>query len=142
MPLDYRQPAGETIALAAVRLPATDPAARIGTLVVNYGGPGTPAVSSLRRLSKRFDGLRARFDILAVDPRGTGASAPVDCGPFGGDRVPAPVGPARTPEFWASAAEPGRACLAATGERLRHLSTANAVARRRPRCARRSARSS
>ena len=71
VPLDYRQPAGETIALAAVRLPATDPAARVGTLVVNYGGPGTPAVSSLRRLSKRFDGLRARFDILAVDPRGT-----------------------------------------------------------------------
>ncbi len=126
VPLDYRQPAGETISLAAVRLPATDPVARVGTLVVNYGGPGTPAVSSLRRLAKRFDGLRARFDILAVDPRGTGASSPVHCGPFGGDRVPAPVGPARTPEFWASAAEPGRACLAATGERLRHLSTANA----------------
>jgi len=127
VPLDYRQPAGETITLAAVRLPATDPAARIGTLAVNYGGPGTPATSSLRRLSQRFAGLHARFDLLAVDPRGTGASASVDCGPFGGDRVPAPAGPARTPEFWASAAEPGRACLAGTGERLRHLSTANAA---------------
>ncbi|MHC1558348.1 alpha/beta hydrolase [Actinomycetospora sp. C-140] len=127
VPLDYRQPAGETIDLAAIRLPAADPAARIGTLVVNYGGPGTPATSSLRRLAGRFDGLRARFDIVAVDPRGTGSSAPVACAPFGGDRVPAPVGPARTPAFWASAAEPGRACLAGTGERLRHLSTANAA---------------
>ena len=127
VPLDYRQPGGATISLAAVRLPATDPGARIGTLAVNYGGPGSPATSSLRRLSQRFAGLRARFDLVAVDPRGTGASAPVDCGAFGGDRVPAPVGPARTPEFWASAAEPGRACLAGTGERLRHLSTANAA---------------
>jgi pimeloyl-ACP methyl ester carboxylesterase len=127
VPLDYRQPAGETISLAAVRLPAADPAGRLGTLAVNYGGPGTPATSSLRRLAQRFAGLHARFDLLAVDPRGTGASAPVDCGPFGGDRVPAPVGPARTPAFWASAAEPGRACLAGTGERLRHLSTANAA---------------
>ncbi|GLZ49210.1 hydrolase [Actinomycetospora sp. NBRC 106375] len=127
VPLDYRQPSGGTIDLAATRLPATDRAARIGTLVVNYGGPGTPATSSLRRLAGRFDGLRARFDIVAVDPRGTGSSAPVACAPFGGDRVPAPVGLARTPAFWASAAEPGRACLAGTGERLRHLSTANAA---------------
>ncbi|HWN27148.1 MAG TPA: alpha/beta hydrolase, partial [Actinomycetospora sp.] len=65
VPLDYRQPAGETISLAAVRLPATDPAARLGTLAVNYGGPGTPATSSLRRLAQRFAGLHARFDLLA-----------------------------------------------------------------------------
>ncbi|WP_133826723.1 alpha/beta hydrolase [Actinomycetospora succinea] len=127
VPLDYRRPTGPTITLAALRMPARDPAARIGTLVVNYGGPGTPGTSSLRRLAGRFDALRSRFDLVTIDPRGTGASSPVDCGPFGGDRVPAPVGPARTPEFWASAAEPGRACLAGTGERLGHLSTANAA---------------
>lgn len=127
VPLDYRRPTGPTISLAALRIPAADPAARIGTLVVNYGGPGTPGTSSLRRLAGRFEGLRARFDLVTIDPRGTGASAPVQCGAFGGDRVPAPVGPARTPEFWASAAEPGRACLAGTGERLGHLSTANAA---------------
>jgi pimeloyl-ACP methyl ester carboxylesterase len=127
VPLDYRRPGAETIDLAAVRLPATDPAARIGTLVDNYGGPGTPGTSSLRRLSGRFDALRARFDLLADDPRGVGGSAPVDCGAFGAGRVPAPVGPARTPGFWASAAEPGRACLTGTGARLRHLSTANAA---------------
>lgn len=127
VPLDYRRPTGETIELAAVRLPARDPATRIGTLVVDYGGPGTPGTTSLRRLSERFAALRARFDLVAVDPRGVGGSAPVECGPFGDERVAAPVGPARTPAFWASAAEPGRACLAGTGERLRHLSTANAA---------------
>ncbi|MEJ2886769.1 alpha/beta hydrolase [Actinomycetospora aeridis] len=127
VPLDYRRPSGPTITLAALRMPATDPAARIGTLIVNYGGPGSPGTSSLRRLAGRFDALRARFDLVTVDPRGTGGSAPVECAPFGGDRVPAPVGPARTPAFWASAAEPGRACLAGTGERLGHLSTANAA---------------
>ena len=51
------------------------------------------------------------------------------CGRFSGPdaAVPQPVGPARTPAFWASAAEPGRACLAGTGEALGHLSTANAA---------------
>ncbi|GAA4868608.1 alpha/beta hydrolase [Actinomycetospora straminea] len=127
VPLDYRRPGGPTITLAALRMPATDPAARLGTLVVNYGGPGSPGTASLRRLAGRFEALRARFDLLTIDPRGTGGSAPVTCGPFGGERVPAPVGPARTPAFWASAAEPGRACLAGTGERLGHLSTANAA---------------
>ncbi|GAA4800258.1 alpha/beta hydrolase [Actinomycetospora chlora] len=127
VPVDYRQPGADTLELAAVRLPATDPASRIGTLVVNYGGPGSPGTSNLRRLSGRFDALRARFDLVAVDPRGVGGSAPVTCAPFGADRGPQPVGPARTPAFWASAAEPGRACLAGTGERLRHLSTANAA---------------
>ena len=46
-------------------MPATDPAARVGTLVVNYGGPGSPGTSSLRRLAGRFEALRARFDLIA-----------------------------------------------------------------------------
>ena len=130
VPLDYRRPTGgPTLTLAALRLPATDPGARIGTLAVDYGGPGTSGTASLRRLAKRFDGVRARMDVLAVDPRGVGASDPVRCGRFSGPdaAVPQPVGPARTPAFWASAAEPGRACLAGTGEALGHLSTANAA---------------
>jgi pimeloyl-ACP methyl ester carboxylesterase len=128
VPLDYRNPTGPTIPLGMVRLPALDPAARIGTLAVNYGGPGTPGVSSLRRLASRFDGVRARMDVLAVDPRGVGQSSPVRCGGLDGQ----PVHPAGSPladpaGFWTSARAAGQACSAASGELLRHLSTANAA---------------
>jgi pimeloyl-ACP methyl ester carboxylesterase len=128
VPLDYRNPTGPTIALGMVRLPALDPAHRIGTLAVNYGGPGTPGASSLRRLASRFDGVRARMDLLAVDPRGVGQSTPVRCGALDGQ----PVRPAGSPladpaGFWTSARAAGQACAAASGELLRHLSTANAA---------------
>jgi len=126
VPLDYRRPAGPTIALAAIRLPARDPGARVGAVAVDFGGPGAPGVGGLRRLARRFEGLRARLDVIAVDPRGVGGSAPVRCGPFDGQ----PVAPAGTPpgaDFWTGATEAGRACLAGTGELLSHLSTANSA---------------
>ena len=123
VPVDYRNPRGPTIDLAAIRLPALDPATRIGTLAVNFGGPGTPGVPDLRRLADRFAGVRTRMDVLAVDPRGVGSSAPVDCGP--GDLAAPPGSPRDGPAFWTAAAAAGRACAAGTGELLRHLSTAN-----------------
>ncbi|MCD2193191.1 alpha/beta fold hydrolase [Actinomycetospora endophytica] len=128
VPLDYRNPTGPTIPLGMVRLPALDPAHRIGTLAVNYGGPGTPGTSSLRRLASRFDGVRARMDVLAVDPRGVGQSSPVRCGPFDGQPVLPAGSPLADPAgFWTAARAAGQACAAASGELLRHLSTANAA---------------
>jgi hypothetical protein len=44
VPLDYDQPNGATISLAVVRLPASDPAHRIGSLFLNPGGPGGSGV--------------------------------------------------------------------------------------------------
>ena len=41
VPLDYAKPAGDTITLGLLRHKATDPGSRIGSLVVNPGGPGT-----------------------------------------------------------------------------------------------------
>src|SRR3954452_12779378 len=40
VPLDYDQLNGAPISIALVRLPATDPQHRIGSLFVNPGGPG------------------------------------------------------------------------------------------------------
>src|SRR4051812_30746642 len=40
VPLDYGQPNGAKISIALVRLPASDPARRIGSLFLNPGGPG------------------------------------------------------------------------------------------------------
>ena len=126
VPLDYRRPTGPTIDLAAIRLPARDRAARLGAVAVNFGGPGAPGVGGLRRLARRFEALRDRLDVVAVDPRGTGSSAPVRCGAFDGEPV-APSGAPPDPGFWERAAEPGRACAAASGELVSHLSTANAA---------------
>ncbi|HEU4349063.1 MAG TPA: alpha/beta hydrolase, partial [Actinoplanes sp.] len=44
VPLDYDQPGGTSILLSLIRLPAADPARRIGSLLVNPGGPGGSGV--------------------------------------------------------------------------------------------------
>lgn len=75
------EPDSQTIDLALYRVPAGDPGARIGSLLVNPGGPGASGVE-LARAAPTFlpPELLARFDIVGWDPRGTGDSAPVDCG--------------------------------------------------------------
>ena len=87
VPLNYADPGGDTIKLALVRARATDPARRIGSLVTNPGGPGGSGVEFLEDSYPSRPGsssgfgrqLRAEFDIVGFDPRGVGASAPVNC---------------------------------------------------------------
>ena len=80
MPVDYDVPEGSTIDLGLMRLPAGNTSERIGSLLVNPGGPGVPGtdlvVNAAAIWPKR---IRDRFDIVAWDPRGTGGSAPIDC---------------------------------------------------------------
>src|SRR5690349_21409795 len=49
LPIDWAAPAGERLGLSIARRPATDPAARIGTLVFGPGGPGDSGVNLLIR---------------------------------------------------------------------------------------------
>lgn len=80
VPVDYADPGGPTIDIAVLKDPADDPDARIGSLVVNPGGPGASGMSYAERASESFrSALTTRFDIVGFDPRGTGDSAPVDC---------------------------------------------------------------
>ncbi|MGH3671774.1 MAG: alpha/beta hydrolase [Pseudonocardiaceae bacterium] len=126
VPLDYNQPQGATIALAVIRLPASDPARRIGSLVVNFGGPGTGGVGELESLGPRYpEVLRQRFDLLSFDPRGVGGSAPLRCGSAGKGPVGSPVRAEQQASFFASSAARGRGCAAASGELLTHTSSAN-----------------
>jgi pimeloyl-ACP methyl ester carboxylesterase len=81
VPLDYRHPTGATISLAVSRKPATNPSARIGVLLFNPGGPGESGDQILPVvLGLLPPAVVARFDIVSFDPRGTGASDPLDCG--------------------------------------------------------------
>jgi pimeloyl-ACP methyl ester carboxylesterase len=63
------------------RRPADDPSRRVGTLFFNPGGPGDGAVKYVVAAGQVFsDALRARFDIVGMDPRGVGASTGIRCG--------------------------------------------------------------
>lgn len=79
MPLDERRPALGTVGLAVTRHRATT-SRRIGSLLTNPGGPGASAVDWLKGSYEEFPAaVRARFDLVAFDPRGVGHSAPVRC---------------------------------------------------------------
>jgi pimeloyl-ACP methyl ester carboxylesterase len=80
VPLDYTDPSKGTIDLYLKRRPASDKAHRVGSLLVNPGGPGVPGTSLVDQASLAFsEDLLDRFDIVGWDPRGTGQSSPVDC---------------------------------------------------------------
>jgi pimeloyl-ACP methyl ester carboxylesterase len=80
VPVDAAKPDGRQLRLALVRLPASNPSSRIGSLVVNPGGPGVSGVDWVRSRSGRLSTeVRARFDVVGFDPRGVGHSSPVVC---------------------------------------------------------------
>jgi pimeloyl-ACP methyl ester carboxylesterase len=80
VPKDYGSPRAGTLRLAVAKSPATDPSQRIGSLFFNFGGPGASAADYVQALGPAlFPVLNERFDIVGVDPRGTGGSVPVDC---------------------------------------------------------------
>lgn len=81
VPLDYAHPTGTSIAIAVTRAPAAHPAPDDPTLVFNPGGPGESGNQILPVfLSLVPPAVRAHFSIVSFDPRGTGASDPLDCG--------------------------------------------------------------
>jgi pimeloyl-ACP methyl ester carboxylesterase len=134
VPLDYERPGGRTIVLALIRLPAADPARRIGSLFINPGGPGNSGVAAVRE-SARVDyteAVRARFDIVGMDPRGVAASSAVRCFASESDRqqffADYNVLPIDRQELAMAAkkvTELARSCQARAGWLLPHLSTAN-----------------
>jgi pimeloyl-ACP methyl ester carboxylesterase len=81
VPYDYADPQGRAFSLHMVRLPAADPANRIGALFVNFGGPGGSAADIVREVGRLLlpAEVLARYDLVGVDPRGTGESEPVRC---------------------------------------------------------------
>ena len=78
VPFDYAHPGnGKRFSLPVIKLAATDPAARLGALVINPGGPGGSGVDYAQGARSEFPAaLRARFDIVGFDPRGVAGSEP------------------------------------------------------------------
>ncbi len=89
VPLDYEHPEGPTLLIAVARHPAEVPAERIGSLVINPGGPGGSGIDDLpNELSVLTAGVLARFDVVSFDPRGVERSSPVTCSAGGGPGSP------------------------------------------------------
>lgn len=81
VPVDYADPYGPRFDVPVVRSRALDPDNRIGSIVLNPGGPGGSGVQLAKIASFVFDPeLRSRFDIVGFDPRGEVDSTPaIDC---------------------------------------------------------------
>jgi pimeloyl-ACP methyl ester carboxylesterase len=131
VPLDYARPAGATIRLALLVAPATGK--RLGSLVVNPGGPGAPGTDYAAASANAFrEPLRRSYDIVGFDPRGTGASSPVDC--LSDSQLtaylsadPDPDDASEESAFFASARGMGAGCAKRSDGLAGHVSTVEAA---------------
>lgn len=83
VPLDYQNPLGRTAQIALLRVPAKGkPSKRIGSLLLNPGGPGASGMSYAPLVATTLGEhpITERFDLIGFDPRGVAASTPaLDC---------------------------------------------------------------
>lgn len=81
VPYDYDNPSAGSFVLSVMRRPADLPESRIGSLLVNPGGPGFGGTAVAEQAEYYLSTeLLEQFDVVGWDPRGTGASTPaVDC---------------------------------------------------------------
>ncbi len=124
VPLDYGDPAGPTIPIAVARHPAEDPAARIGSLVIDPGGPGVSGLDDMaNELSALTPALLDDFDVVLFDPRGVERSDPVTCGPDMGSAPgdPAPATPSQQATTIAGLKQFAAACEKASANVLPYV---------------------
>jgi pimeloyl-ACP methyl ester carboxylesterase len=133
VPIDWATPTGPTLQLALMRVRATDPAHRIGSLLINPGGPGASGIDLVRSATDVVQAeVRARYDIVGFDPRGVGASDPIRCLPAPKLNAfltfeNAPDNPAELAALQAIDAEFAAGCRARSGALLPHVGTRQAA---------------
>jgi pimeloyl-ACP methyl ester carboxylesterase len=126
VPLDYARPNGRTITVAMSRLPATDRANRLGTLLLNTGGPGSSGLGDVLPVREWLRDAGTRYDLIGMDPRFVGRSTPLDCGWPAGTWLRA-GGPDRA-SFESTAAfeaDLARRCAQRHGDVLPYVTTRN-----------------
>ncbi len=80
VPIDYADLTVSAFKIALLRYKAQDQKNRIGSLIVNPGGPGGSGVDYAYNAQYIFDpDVLDRFDIVGFDPRGVDRSAPIKC---------------------------------------------------------------
>jgi pimeloyl-ACP methyl ester carboxylesterase len=133
-PLDYAKPGAGDVRLAVARKKATGKAKPLGSLLVNPGGPGGSAVDYLQQYAGIGypSEVRARYDMVAMDPRGVARSEPVECldGPQMDTYTETDVTPddrKETDELVGEYKKFAEACGTHSAELLRHVSTADSA---------------
>src|SRR3954453_16670143 len=133
VPLDYHHRHGAKLTLGFNRLPAADPAHRVGSLIINPGGPGGAGSSfvAVEAAGRHLwnPALHERFDMIGMDPRGVGTSTPVQCDPDVYNQL-VTLFPSTEAQFdqlasWARLF--GQSCLERTGPLLGHVDTRSAA---------------
>nr|WP_282548427.1 alpha/beta hydrolase [Streptomyces rochei] len=133
-PLDYAKPSEGDVRLAVARKKATGPGKRLGSLLVNPGGPGGSAIGYLQQYAGIGypEEVRARYDMVAVDPRGVARSEPIDC--LDGREMDAytqtdvtPDDQGETDELVGAYQKFAEGCGADAPKLLRHVSTVEAA---------------
>jgi pimeloyl-ACP methyl ester carboxylesterase len=80
VPIDYADLSQGAFKLALLRFQALDQDRRIGSLLVNPGGPGSSGVDYAYNAEYIVSPeILERFDIVGFDPRGVGDSAAIKC---------------------------------------------------------------
>jgi pimeloyl-ACP methyl ester carboxylesterase len=133
VPLDEADPDKGTVDLALTRLRTASKGERIGSLIVNPGGPGSSAVGYLQAAWTLIpEPVRARFDLVAFDPRGVGRTEPVRCATtaeldayFAVD--PSPDDDAELRALERTNEQLAAGCRQRSGRLLPHVSTAEAA---------------
>ncbi|GGB26804.1 proteinase [Flexivirga endophytica] len=129
VPVDYAKPGGPTIKLAIDKVPATGD--KKGSLVVNPGGPGGSGVDYAAAAASGYvvsKDVRSSYDVVGFDPRGVQRSAPITCyGDAQMDRYlaadPTPDDAAEQQQAAKDSRAFGDACVAKTGNLIKHVST-------------------
>jgi pimeloyl-ACP methyl ester carboxylesterase len=129
VPLDYTNPSGQGLRLFLLRVRLGGQRQRIGSLVVNPGGPGGSGLDAAVGLALQLPlDLLRRFDLVGFDPRGVGLSSPLTCIPDSlKDRGIALDPDARAPGQYAAQAALARqiaqGCSSEYGRALGHYNT-------------------
>jgi len=80
VPIDYENLALGRFKLRVLRHAAIEQKNRIGSLVLNPGGPGASGVEYAYNAEYIFNAnILQRYDIVGFDPRGIGESSPIRC---------------------------------------------------------------
>lgn len=119
-PLDPAAPSGESIELRFAVVPALSLEPARDPFVPIAGGPGAGSVEFYAANASAFEQVRRERDVLLLDQRGTGESAPLDC-----DTDDDLVGGELSPEVVRAETE---ACLSALPYDPRYFTTSVAVA--------------
>ncbi|WP_254594712.1 alpha/beta hydrolase [Streptomyces sp. 8P21H-1] len=133
VPLDHSEPGpgGERIGIAVSRIPAEEPEARRGVLLMIAGGPGGGSLDEISGKGQRLpQEVRNAYDLVGFDPRGVGRSAPVSCGLDREDLAttrfwPWPAADGSVAGNMATARRTAAACDRNGGELIRHIGTAD-----------------